>query len=205
MNTSLYQVALQVAPTMRSDEKCFIKALTEPVCDVAEKTFGITGDMLANLKNQKAKKHFARMVNFGVTGDKSFFDRTLGGIVIALRKNAPETKAQFEDVRYMLSGRGSETTKPVPHVNGATLRSRIGGVGATTAPTQVSRSLGKNGLLTALGATCKPDMHSTEVVNPDHAFVRMIASRLSKLSDAQLFDLGIDPVTGNLLAKSEDK
>lgn len=172
--------------------KTLRKFATEPVCNLSGEY--VQPDTVEKMTNKKAVMRLAQALNFIQTGDVSAFDKVIGCTVLLLMLNEPGKGAGFADVHFALSGAGKDHAKHLPGIGSAALRKTIGKVAPSTVTSQTSRTVGKNGLLTALGATTR-DAHGFTVADKSHPFIVAYARRLSMMPEGTLLEaLKLDPL-----------
>jgi hypothetical protein len=199
MQTNLYSVAQNTSAG--TDTAIIRRVMTEPVCAKVEALGLISPDAFAGIKNQKAKKHLARSLNFIVTGDLAMFDRVIAGAVLSCCINPEGTRTEFASVHFSMGAvaKAGGSVEHMPGIGSAAIRKALGRVGPGTIKTQTSRTLGQNGLFTVLGATVR-DANGFTVASAAHPFIVAFARRLSTISEHELLKrLNVtEPLTGNL-------
>lgn len=151
-----------------------------------------TGAIFATDRNPKCIKRFVQFVHAVVSGGDEGarnVDRTTAKILYAM-KLAGDYSLTTDALAYIVSGK----IKPdavSPETRGVSSRvvgKLFGSVGVTTAPTQISRSVGDNGFLQLAGATSAPrgKQNRAYALNPGHPMVCAFFAMVERLTDAQI-------------------
>lgn len=148
-----------------------------------------TASIFAPDRNPKVIKRFIQFV-YGVNaGDFKAIDKTSAKILYAM-KLAGEHALTNDALAYIVSGKLS-TGKTAPESRGVSTRvvARLfGSVGQTTAPTQISRSVGDNGFMQLCGMTAAPTgkQNRAYVLNEGHALVKKFFATVEGATEGQL-------------------
>lgn len=135
--------------------------------------------------NQKAVMRTVQGASFIANNtDIRRFDAATAGILAIAYLSGEGVYSTFESVRFALAGVGNEDSKLPKGVQGAKLRKVCGVVPRGTIESKASRTVGKNGFLSALGITCKSDKHGFTVANLSHPFATRYAAALQALTDS---------------------
>lgn len=170
----------QDVKTIRSflnDRNCLnVFAMTEGV---------ITPAMVESVIPQKALKALIRGIFF-VGSDTSHaiaqsYERvtalTCASILLSSDKSI-----RFDNLRYLIGGRGNEETSSVNGISRSKLAATIGRISnQSTNSAQVSRSIGVNGLWGVLGVTQKDTANSFAVLGKNNPFLLAYAMQLQNL------------------------
>jgi hypothetical protein len=153
-----------------------------------------TDAIFATDRNPKVVKRFVQFMHGINAKDYKAIDKTTAKILYAMRL-AGEHALTTDALAYIVSGRVRPTSE-APETRGVSTRvvSRLfGHVGATTAPTQISRSVGENGFLTLAGAVTSDagKVNRPYTLNAAHEMVARFFAVIEGATDGQL-----DAVTG---------
>lgn len=154
-----------------------------------------TRAIFATDRNPKVIKRFIQFVHGVNAKDYKAIDKTTAKILYAM-KLAGSYALTTDALAYIVSG-AKKPDATSPETRGVSTRvvSRLfGHVGMTTAPTQISRSVGENGFLQLAGATSAPagKQNREYVLNTEHPMVRAFFATLEGATDAQLDALAGD-------------
>ena len=141
--------------------------------------------------NPKVTKRFIQFAHGISARSYANIDLTTARILVALQL-AGDYKLTTDALAYLVTGRvGADKTSPETRgVSTRAVGKLFGKVGLTTAPTQISRSVGENGFLTLTGA-----VNAGKGQNRDHALVhthpmvRAFVNVIAAATDAQLDEL----------------
>ncbi len=171
-----------------SDSMFIIKRLHDE--NVVNTCAALCNEAQAQAMNQKARKRFVQAVSFAVKGNNADFDAVTALVISALILAKGET-VHFSQL-HALAGLHREGVEndSIKGVSKSRLN-RFLGLGGTagTITSKVSRSVGKGGLLTALGLVTKSDKHTVTIDRKAvdaSPFVLAYAVRLSGMTDGQL-------------------
>lgn len=128
----------------------------------------------------------AELVNFIATGDIRYFNAPLALAFCFATLNETGASASFGDMRFALSGAGDSDSKHVPGLPGSRVRKAFGSVKASTAQTQLSKFVGKRGILTMLGILEPTDGHGAKVGNKNHPLALAYARRIASIPEGDL-------------------
>lgn len=142
--------------------------------------------------NPKVTKRFIQFAHGISARDYKNIDCTTARIIFALQL-AGEYKLTTDALAYMVCGR-VKADAVSPNTRGVSTRALaklFDRVGLTTAPTQISRSVGDNGFLTLTGAVFAPRgvQNREHAIDPHHSMVRAFFACINAASDAQLEDM----------------
>lgn len=148
-----------------------------------------TTAIFATDRNPKVIKRFIQFVHGINAGDYKAIDRTTAKILYAMRLALPHALTT-DALAYLVSSKVRANAE-APEARGISTRvvNRLfGQVGATTAPTQISRSVGENGFLTLAGAVTSDagKVNRPYALNESHPLVTMFFATLERATDAQL-------------------
>lgn len=151
-----------------------------------------TSAIFATDRNPKCIKRFVQFVHGVNAKDYKSIDATTARILYAM-KLAGDYSLTTDALALLCTGKvkpdaiAPETRGVSRRVLGKLFRS----VGLTTAPTQISRSVGDNGFLQLAGATSAPKgkQNRPYVLNPEHAMVRAFFATVEGATDAQLEEM----------------
>lgn len=143
--------------------------------------------------NQKAGVYVARACRWiASSGLDTGKHSQILSTVIAVVCNTAQSRISFNDMHYTAGGRG-DNTAPIGGISRAKLGAIIGfatrNMGTLSA--QVSGFAGKNGILTGIGVTAKPDNNGFSVTanGRAHPFILAYALTLNGLSDRTVIEL----------------
>lgn len=179
----------------KSDTGTVRKHATEAVCAYVEKVAALDDASFAGMvkcTNVKAIKRFAIALDFIATGNINSFDKAIAAFVSYIMLADDSVKARtFSDASFTLSGgaKGKDGASFLPNVSGSRLRKIIGAISCDgTRASFISRTVGKQGLLTALGATVKPSYNTFALAEhaQAHPFIVAYAKRLSSIPEGDL-------------------
>jgi hypothetical protein len=172
--------------------KSSVFAFTEAV-NAAVDRFGIdTSAIFATDRNPKVIKRFVQFVHGINARDFKAIDKTSAKVLYAM-KLAGEHTLTTDALAYLVSGSVKEG-KVSPETRGVSSRvaSRLfGSVGQTTAPTQISRSVGDNGFMQLAGMTSAPKgkQNRAYTLNEAHPLVREFFAVIEGATDGQLSEM----------------
>lgn len=172
--------------------KASVFCFTEAV-NAAVDTYGIdTSAIFAADRNPKVIKRFVQFMHGVIARDFKSIDKTSAKILYSM-KLAGEHALTTDALAYLVSGSVKEG-KTSPESRGVSTRvvSRLfGSVGQTTAPTQISRSVGDNGFMQLAGMTAAPKgkQNRAYVLNESHPLVREFFAVVEGATDGQLDEL----------------
>lgn len=156
---------------------------------VANTCAALCSEAQAQAMNQKARKRFVQAVSFAVRGNNDDFD-AVSALVVSSLVLAKGDKVHFSQL-HALAGLHKEGVEndAIKGVSKSKLNKFLGlGGTAGTITSKVSRSVGKGGLLTALGLVVKSDKHSVTIDRKAvdaSPFVLAYAVRLSNMTAGQ--------------------
>lgn len=166
-------------------------AFTERVND-AICAMGIQTDAIfAPDRNPKVIKRFIQFVHGVNAKDFTAIDFTSAKILYAL-KLAGQYQLTTDALQYIVSGAMKPGANPETRGVSARVIGRLfGAVGATTAPTQISRSVGDNGFMQLAGMTSAPTHTQNRAysLNPNHALVKKFFECVESATSGQLDEL----------------
>lgn len=147
---------------------------------------GLDAQQVASITPIKGVMRLAQAVGF-VAGNMQRFEPSTA-FVVACIALAKQKTVNYQDVRFLMGGTGSDDTAAIKGVSRARLQRFIGSVSEGTRATRVSSALGANGFLSALGVAAKSGKHSFDIINASHPFIVAYAMRLENMGD-QTFEL----------------
>jgi len=156
-------------------------------------SYGIdTAEIFAADRNPKVIKRFVQFIHGINARDFKSIDKTSAKILYSM-KLAGDHALTTDALAYLVSGSIKEG-KVSPESRGVSTRvvSRLFGVvGQTTAPTQISRSVGDNGFMQLCGMTSAPKgkQNRAYVLNLDHALVKEFFAVVEGATDGQLSEM----------------
>lgn len=161
------------------------KFANETTCEFAQGA--IDSNVVAAMSNQKAIMRTAQALNFIASGDSAAFDNVTAMLISTILLSTQKT-ITFSDVHYLIGGNGNENSSHVRGVSRAKLSRFIGlcsNMGTVTS--KASRTVGKNGLFSALGISVKSDAHSFTISETakSNPFVIAYAARLQSMTEGQ--------------------
>jgi hypothetical protein len=186
---SAFQTLIENGKT-GTDAKRVQKFATDAALDYCTPLAVIAPETVATMTNQKAILRLAQALNFIASGDVKALDPVIALAVLLVMRDKGGDDAQrceFSQIHFAFSGHAREGTKPLPGIASPTIRKFLGRLGASTVTSQTSRTTGKNGLFTVMGATVR-DSHGFTVANPAHPFIGAYAARLAKMPEGELID-----------------
>ena len=167
-----------------SDTKRIVRFATESACAAAE--CAIDANVVASMTNQKALMRLSQALNFVVSGDVAAFD-TASAFVIAALALSKQERISFSDMHYLIGASGNENTAHIKGVSRSKMQKILSSISSMgTITSQVSRTVGSGGYLTALGVVTKSDKHGFTIANRSHPMIVAYAAQLEKMTDGAL-------------------
>jgi hypothetical protein len=148
-----------------------------------------TAQIFATDRNPKCIKRFVQFVHGVNAKDFKAIDATTARILYAM-KLAGDYSLTTDALAHICTGK-LKPDATAPELRGVSRRvigKLFRSVGLTTAPTQISRSVGDNGFLQLAGATDAPKgkQNRPYVLNPAHPMVTAFFATVEGGTDAQL-------------------
>jgi hypothetical protein len=181
-----------LAKILGQGKKASVFEFTQSVSSACDDMGIDTAQIFATDRNPKVIKRFIQFVHGINARDYKSIDKTTAKILYAMRL-AGEHALTTDALAYIVSGK-VRPTSDAPETRGVSTRtvSRLfGHVGATTAPTQISRSVGDNGFLQLCGATSadRGKVNRPYTLNAAHPMVTRFFAVVEGATDGQLSEI----------------
>ena len=170
-------------------KKASVFEFTQAVSTACDNFAIDTTQIFARDRNPKVIKRFIQFVHGINAKDFKAIDRTTAKILYSMKLSAPFALTT-DALAYLVSGalKGGKTSPESRGVSTRVVGKLFGAVGVTTAPTQISRSVGENGFLQIMGATSAPagKQNREYVLNESHPLVVKFFQVVEGATDEQI-------------------